>query len=196
MANEYLVKQTMRIFTQIAVNLINPGFRFSNGGASIRVVTQALERLEQKCGGLSRERIVDYCVSSAYAFKNRGSEWKINQVFGPKSIQRFGTDKGLRYYENRWLATANVTREDLISLIADRSERPQARYIYLPMEEPTKRRMLNHDAGYLICQSSTLGWSPESECCCMCKFSEECKIETSRKYPEIYRLRLENGIKE
>lgn len=185
----------MKVFTQIAVNLINPGFRFSNGGAPIRIVTQALERLEKKCGGLSRERIVDYCVSSAYAFKNRGTEWTINQAFGPKSVQRYNSDKGLRYYENKWLASENITREDLMSLIEDRSQHPQAKYIYLPMEEATKARALNSDAGFLICQSSTLGWSPESECCNQCRFTEECKIETNRKYPEIYRLRLENGIK-
>ena len=195
MVNEFLIKQTMKVFSQIAANLINPSFRFSNGGATVRVVKQALERLEKKCGGLSRERIVDYCISAAYVFKNRGEEWTINQAFGPKSIQKFNTDKGLKYYEDRWLASANITRGDLISLIADRSNHPQARYIYLPMEEPTKKRMLNSDAGYLICQSSTLGWSPESECCSQCRFAEECKVETSIKYPEIYRLRLENGVK-
>lgn len=195
MVTEYLIKQTMKVFTRIAINLINPSFRFSNGGATIRTITQALEGLERKCGGLSRERIVDYCVSSAYIFKDRGTEWKINQVFGPKSIQRFDSDKGRRYYEDRWLASANITRADLMSLIEDRSQHPQAKYIYLPMEESTKRRLLNHEAGFLICQSSTLGWSPESECCSKCKFTEECKIETNRKFPEIYRLRLENGVK-
>ena len=85
----------MKVFSQIATNLINPSFRFSNGGATVRVVKQALERLEKKCGGLSRERIVDYCISSAYVFKNRGEEWTINQAFGPKSIQKINTDKGL-----------------------------------------------------------------------------------------------------
>lgn len=195
MVNEYLVKQTMKIFTQIASSLINPDFRFSNGGAAIRIVTQALERLAKKYDGLSRERIVDYCVASAFNFKNRGKEWTINQAFGPKSIERFNTDKGLRYYEDRWLKSANITRADLVAMIADKSEHPQAKYIYLPMEEATKQRMLNHEAGYLICQSSTLGWSPESESCKACKFVEKCKTETSKKYPEIYRLRLENGIK-
>lgn len=185
----------MKVFTRIATNLIDPSFRFKEGGAPIRVVTQALNKLEAKYGGLSRERIVDYCVSSAYPFKNRGNEWTINQVFGPKSIQRFNTDKGLRFYEDKWLASANITRGDLLTLIEDRSQHPHARYIYLPMEEPTKKRMLNKEAGYLICQSSTLGWSPESECCSQCRFVKECQIETSKKFPEIYRLRLENGIK-
>lgn len=185
----------MKVFTQIVTNLINPSFRFKNGGAPIRVVTQALTKLEAKYGNLSRERIVDYCVSSAYPFKNRGTEWTINQAFGTKSIQRFNTDKGLRFYENKWLASANMTREDLLALVIDRSQHPQARYIYLPMEEATKNRMLNKRTGYLICQSSTLGWSPESESCSRCMFVEECKIETENKFPEIYRLRIENVIK-
>lgn len=195
MVTEYLIKQTMKVFTRIATNLINPSFRFTSGGDAIRIIAQALESLEKKYGGLSRERIVDYCVTSAYIFKNRGREWRINQVFGPRSIQRFDTNKGRRYHEDRWLATVNITRADLLSLIEDRSRHPQAKYIYMPMEEPTKQRLLNHEAGFLICQSSTLGWSPESECCSNCRFTEECKIETNRKFPEIYRLRLENGIK-
>jgi len=185
----------MRIFTEIATKLINPSFKFSQGGATMRIMSTALERLEQKHGGFSRERIVDYCVSSAYWFKERGDEWKINQVFGPKSIERFNSDKGRRYYEDRWLASANITRSHLLSFIADKSNHPQAQYIYLPMEEGTKRRLLNTRSGYLICQSSTLGWSPESECCSECQFVRECQIETQNKFPEIYRLRIENGNK-
>ena len=185
----------MEVFTRIVKNLINPSFRFSQGGAPTRIVTQALERLSNKYGGLSRSRIVDYCISSAYTYKDRGTAWTINQAFGPKSVDKFSTSKGLKYYEDRWLAQANITRDELMSIIMDRSEHPLAKYIYLPMEEGTKRRMLNHPSGFLICQQSTLGWSPESECCCSCKFAEECQIETQNKFPEIYRLRMENGRK-
>ena len=185
----------MKIFAKIATNLINPSFRFSQGGATIRVISQALERLESKQGSLSRERIVDYLICSAYVFKDRGPSWKINQVFGPKSIERFNSDKGRRYYEDRWLATANMTRASLLDLIVDKSSHPQAQYIYMPMEESTKMRMLNQQSGYVICQSSTLGWSPESASCEQCKFIEQCKIETQRKFPEIFRLRIEYGSK-
>lgn len=187
----------MTVFTKIATSLINPSFKFSGGGEPIRIVTKALKDLEKKQGGLSRERIVDYCVCSAYPFKNRGTGWKINQVFGPKSIERFDADKGRRYFEDKWLATENVTRADLLMLIADKSSHPQAQYVYLPMEEATKLRMLNREAGYLICQSSTLGWSPESAACSQCQYIARCQVETGRKYPEIYRLRMEiaNGSK-
>lgn len=185
----------MKIFTEIATKLISPSFKFSKGGEAIRIVAQALGRLEKKHGSLSRERIVDYCVSAAYTFKDRGDKWKINQVFGPKSIEKFGTDRRVKYYEDRWLASANITRSHLLSYLADKSKHPHQQYVYMPMEEPTKRRMLNTNAGYLICQSSTLGWSPESENCSLCKFVNQCQIETQRKFPEIYRLRIEHGIK-
>lgn len=75
MVTEYLVKQTTKIFTRIAINLINPSFRFERR-CCYRVVTQALEGLEKKFNGLSRERIVDYCVTSAYIFKDREKDGK------------------------------------------------------------------------------------------------------------------------
>ena len=110
-------------------------------------------------------------------------------------LAQFGTDRRVKYYEDRWLASANITRSHLLSYLADKSKHPHQQYVYMPMEEPTKRRMLNTNAGYLICQSSTLGWSPESESCSLCKFVNQCQIETQRKFPEIYRLRIEHGIK-
>ncbi len=195
MENEYLVEQTKKMFTTIAVKLINPRFKFPQGGAATRLIKTALNKLEKKCNGLSRQRIVDYVICSAYPFKERGDKWTVNQVFGPKSIERFDSDKGRRYYEDEWLKKANLTRAALSDYIADKSDHPQAKYIYMPTEEPTKRRMLNSEVGYAICQASTLGWSPESEACNECKFVAKCQIETRNKFPEIYRLRVENGIK-
>lgn len=194
MVNEYLVKQSMRMFTEIVNKLISPTFRMSQGGAAIRVFSTALTRLEEKTGALSRTRIVDYLVCSLYVFKDRETKWTINQVLGPKSLERFNSAKGRVYYENRWLGKADLTRDYLLTFIADKSNHPQSQYIYLPMEEGTKSRLLNTEAGYIICQSSTLGWSPESPTCSKCQFADKCQIETSQKYPEIYRLRIEHGI--
>ncbi len=117
---------------------------------------------------------------------------RISQVFGPKSIRRFDTNKGRRWYEDEWLSKANLTRIDLVSMVEDKAAHPQAKFIYLPMEEPTKQRMLNQECGYIICQASTLGWSPKSESCSQCRFIAKCKNETSKKYPEIFRLRLDD----
>lgn len=179
------------MFYGIASKLIHPGYRLPKGGEPTRVMRNALQRLEQKYGTLTAQRVVDYIICSAYAFKDRGSDWKFNQVFGPKSMERFNTDKGRIYYENKWLESEDLSRASLLNLIVDRSEHPKAKYIYMPSEEDTKLRLLNREVGFIICQTSTLGWSPLSEACSECEFVKKCKQETQKKYPEIFRLRIE-----
>lgn len=196
MASEYLVRQTMRMFCEIVTKLIQPDYRLSKGGEATRTVRTALQRLEKKFGSLTAQRIVDYVVCSAYAFKNRGSDWKLNQVFGPKSLERFNSDKGRVYYENEWLRSKGLSRGCLLDMIVDRSEHPKAKYIFVPSEEGTKARLLNREVGFVICQTSTLGWSPLSGSCSECRFIEKCKQETQKKYPEIFRLRIEYGNKQ
>ncbi len=197
MVSEYLVKQTLKMFFEIASKLINPSYRLPQGGEPTRIMRTALQRLEKKYGGLSAQRGVDYVVCSAYAFKDRGASWKLNQVFGPKSMERYNSDKGRIYYENKWLESADhLSRTSLLNLIVDRSEHPKAKYIFLPSEEGTKLRLLNREVGFAICQTSTLGWSPLSAACVECEFAKKCKQETQKKYPEIYRLRIEYGSKQ
>lgn len=191
MVNEYLIKQTLKMFHEIVINLIHPDYRFPQGGEPTRIVRTALQRVNKKYGALSAQRIVDYVVCSAYAFKNRGSEWKLNQVFGPKSLERFDSDNGRIYFEDKWLESAGISRSSLLNKIVDRSEHPKAKFIFVPSEEGTKRRLLNKEVGFVICQTSTLGWSPLSAVCSECKFVDKCKIETQQKYPEIFRLRIE-----
>lgn len=191
MVSEYLVKQTLKMFYEIASKLIHPGYRLPQGGEPTRIIRTALQRIEKKYGALTAQRVVDYVVCSAHAFKDRGTNWKLNQVFGPKSIERFNTDKGRVYYENKWLESQDLSRSILLSLIVDRSEHPKAKYIFIPSEEGTKLRLLNRQVGFVICQTSTLGWSPLSEACSECEFVEKCKQETQKKYPEIFRLRAE-----
>jgi hypothetical protein len=191
MVNEYLVKQTLKMFHEIASKLIHPGYKLPQGGEPTRVIRTALQRLEKQYGALTGQRIVDYVICSAHAFKDRGSNWKLNQVFGPKSMERFNTDKGRVYYENKWLSGVDLSRNDLLAMIVDRSEHPKAKYVLVPSEEGTKMRLLNREVGFVICQTSTLGWSPLSEACSQCNFIEKCKVETQKKFPEIYRLRTE-----
>lgn len=195
MASEYLVRQILKMFHEIATKLIHPDYKLPQGGEPTRVVRNALKRLEKKYGTLTANRIVDYVVTASHAFKDRGSEWKINQVFGPKSMERFNTDKGRVYFEDKWLKSANLSRTILLGMIVDRSEHPKAKFIYVPSEEGTKIRLLNREVGFVICQNSTLGWSPLSDACSQCGYIEKCKIETQKKYPEIFRLREEYGSK-
>lgn len=183
----------MTLFQMIVNRLISRNFKLSKGGATIRVFRTALEKLEKKYGVLTRSRIVDYVVCSVYPFKDRGDNWKVNQVLGPKSLEKFATDKGRQYYEDRWLAEENLTRAGLVKLIEDRSEHPLAKYIYIAAEEATKQGALNTELGFVRCQSATLGWSPESASCNQCKFQEKCKELTKLNYPELYRIREENG---
>lgn len=191
MVSEYLVKQTLKMFYEITSKLIHPRYRLPQGGEPTRVMRTALQRLEKKYGALTAQRVVDYIVCSAHAFKDRGSSWKLNQVFGPKSMERFNSDKGRVYYENKWLESEGLSRASLLNMIVDRSEHPKAKFIFVPSEEGTKLRLLNREVGFIICQTSTLGWSPLSEACSECEFVEKCKQETQKKYPEIFRLRIE-----
>lgn len=107
------------------------------------IMRTALQRIEKKFGVLTAQRIVDYVVCSSHAFKDRGSNWKLNQVFGPKSMERFNSDKGRVYFENKWLESEGLSRSSLLSMIVDRSEHPKAKYIFVPSEEGTKQRLLN-----------------------------------------------------
>lgn len=191
MVSEYLVKQTLKMFYEIASKLIHPGYRFPKGGEPTRIMRSALQQVETKFGALTAQRVVDYVVCSSYAFKDRGANWKLNQVFGSKSLERFDSDKGRLYYENKWLESEDLSRASLLNLIVDRSEHPKAKFIFVLSEEGTKMRLLNREVGFVICQTSTLGWSPLSEACSECEFVEKCKQETEKKYPEIFRLRIE-----
>ncbi len=191
MVNEYLIKQTLKMFHEIVVKLIHPGYRLPQGGEPTRIMRTALQRVEKKFGVLTAQRIVDYVVCSSHAFKDRGSDWKLNQVFGPKSMERFNSDKGRVHFENKWLASEGLSRASLLNMIVDRSEHPKAKYIFVPSEEGTKLRLLNREVGFAVCQTSTLGWSPLSAACSECNFVTKCKVETQKKYPEIFRLRIE-----
>ena len=193
MASENLIKQTITVFTEIERRLVNPTFRISQGGATILTISKFLDRFAKEFGCVTKERLVDFCVCTAYAYRER-SQWTVKQAFGPTSLQRLkDKKKGTFYYEDQWLASAQLSRGYLINLIADRSTHPQAKYIYVHSEEGTKSRLLNQEVGYILCQTSTLGWSPVSATCKLCNFTEQCKKETANKYPELYRIRVEYG---
>ena len=193
MEKEKLTKQIATVFTAIIHKLVSPTYRFPKGGAATRTIATFLDRMEHEFGAVTCERLVDACVTGAYTFRDR-DDWPLKQVFGPSTIKRVKEHKrGQLFYQNQWLETGGLSRGALISMIKDRKEHPQAKLIYIKSEEASKKRQLNQKAGFLICQISTLGWSPKSEACQQCKFTEDCRRETERKYPEIYRLRVENG---
>lgn len=174
---------------------MNPTFKFSDGGATERTLTNFIAAIEKEFGAVTAERMVDFCICVAYAFRST-KKWSIKQVFGKMSVKRLKENgKANRYYEDKWLSSISLNRQSLISMIADRSVHPQAKFIHVAAEEPTKKRMLGSEVGYVICQTSTLGWSPLSENCAKCPHVDKCRKETERKYPELYRIRVEYGNK-
>jgi hypothetical protein len=195
MEKERLIKQVTTVYAEIVTRLVDKTFKFSKGGKTIRIISLFLDRFEKEYGSITKERLVDFCICAAYLYREKEKEqWTIQHVFGQASLNRFRESKhGKTFYEDQWLSTAQLTREYLCHLITDRSEHPHAKYIYVLSEEGTKKRMLNQEAGYLLCRISTLGWSPASETCGQCKFTHDCMQETQCKYPELYRIRLEYG---
>lgn len=183
----------MIVYTEIQKKLIDPTFRFSQGGDTIRTVSKFIDLFAKEFGSVTKERLVDFCVCTAYAYRERPNyTYTIKQVFGPASIKRMRQNShGKKHFEDQWLFGAHLSREHLVGMITDRQEHPQAKYIYVEAEEPTKKRMLNQEVGYMLCQASTLGWSPMSEACSQCAFIGKCRQDTQTKYPELYRIRVE-----
>lgn len=183
----------MIVFTEIQRKLVNPTFKFSQGGATFTTLSNFVNAFEKEFGAVTKERLVDFCICTAHTYRSISNS-SIKQMFGSASIKKFKEAKdGKAYYENQWLSSAKLTRQQLVNMISDRQEHPQAKYIYVEAEEGSKKRLLNKEVGYLLCQASTLGWSPVSEACQQCVFVVQCKQETQRKYPELYRIRIEYG---
>lgn len=189
------IRNTIIVYTEIERKMVDPSFKFSQGGSTIRTINNFLERFSHDVciDNITAERLVDFCICTAHAYKDR-RDWTVKQVFGPASIKRLVDSKrGARYYEDTWLKSGGLSRDGLVKMIADRSEHPLSKYIFMQSEEATKLRYLNSEVGYVICQTSTLGWSPVSEACMECTSADSCKRETAGKYPELYRIRVEYG---
>lgn len=170
-----------------------PSFKFSDGGATTKTIQKLLDGIQTNFGAVTPERIVDLCVCTVYAFRET-PKWTIKQLMSPTGIKRLKEkERGSYFYEDRWLSKANLTRGQLVDMIKDRSQHPQAKFIYMASEEPTKLRLHNTEVGFTLCNMATLGWSPLSQACSTCKYVSDCQRETERKYPELFRLRLTHG---
>lgn len=195
MEKEELLKKKIRtIYTEIERRLVDRDFTFPEGGKVNIALSKFIKEFAKLCGGeFNTDRLVDYCVFQIH--KNREAKYQrrlASNVFGKTAIEKYRSmsSKAKTFVEDKWLAEANLNRAYLKSLICNR-EHPQAKYIYMPSEEATKRRNINTEVGFLICQTSTLLWSPFSPTCQQCNNADRCKRETERNYPELYRIRLE-----
>lgn len=194
--NERLKRQIKTVYTEIVRKLIDPSFKFPEGGKVDRQLTKFILKFTKMYGGeFSTTRLVDYCVFQTH--KNRMSEHQRTlapNTFGDTALQKYQqmSSKQKTYIENKWLETAQLTRSHLCLLIStEKKQHPLSKYIFMASEEGTKRRCLNTKVGLVICTTSTLMWSPFSDICQQCNNAEECKELTATKYPELYRIRIE-----
>lgn len=195
MVSERQINNFITVYTEIMKRLIDKQYTIRKGGENLKAIGNLFNNLSKEYGTVTGVRLVDFCIFSAYYYRNKPIQLK--QAIGPTAVKKFIQVKaGMIYYQNQWLEDAELTRQKLYDMVIDRSEHPQAKYIYMSSEENVKNRMLNNEAGYFLCQTATLGWTPLSPSCNQCEFAEKCKRETQRKYPELYRIRLENGEKE
>lgn len=197
MVNERLIKQITAVYTEIIKKTTNPKWKFPQGGLAMKCLDTFITSFTKDCGGVfNSKRMVDYCICQAHTFRDftKDGKWKPAHSFGPNALKKYGTKAyGKKFYEDKWLATGQLTRQHLYGMVEDKRQHPQAKYIYMPSEEITKDRYINSEIGYFLCQNSTLGWSPLSDACLKCKYIESCKKETERRFPELYRIRIEYG---
>lgn len=193
---ERLRKQIRIVYTEIIRKTIDSSFKFPEGGKADRKLSNFILKFAKIYGGeFSAARLVDYCVFQIH--KNRNSPHQHTlapNAFGDTALKKYHnmSSKQKTYAEDKWLQEFQLTRTYLNSLISvNPKEHPLAKYIYMASEECTKKRCMNTEVGMVICSTSTLMWSPFSNTCQQCNNADECKSATAIKYPELYRIRIE-----
>lgn len=166
-----------------------------------RVLDSFLNKFVELYGKCSPERLVDYIVYQTHKNRNITAQAALTKnAFGKTAIGKFidRNEKGLKYYEDLWLSDEDMTRDMLVKMfpVKENKAHPLFKYIYMSAEETTKKRCLGTQAGMIICECSTLMWSPFSESCQQCANADQCKVITEKKYPELYRIRVEEYGKE
>ena len=180
---------------------IDPKWRFPGGPNLVALELQVLSKL-WPYEGIADERIVDYAVYQIYRTRHtleQGLAWQPHYMFTDYAVDKYrhqfmseAGKSGINYYINRWLDEYELSRTDLVKMIEEPKPNSLKKYVYMESEEVTKRRFLNTEGGYLLCQRSTTGWAPLSETCSRCDYNKQCEQETAKRLPELVRLRKEN----
>ena len=189
MEKEEWIDGCRRVFTRLVRDTLWPDFRFPNGGSIGRRLGCCFDKLSRNLV-ISGDRLVDFCVcqvSAMYGYDNRYRfRWNITHSFGDKAIDRYHKyNRRMRVHDDRWLREHGLSRELLISLIKARRNHPLAKFIFPEYEEHTKSRLLSTEAGYIICGTSTLMWTPFSPACTRCGNAWLCQKRTAHVYPEL-----------
>lgn len=180
-----------------------PRYRLPKNRAYLAKIRTVLEYYQNTCYpmGLADERIADFLLYQIYRLRETISlskQWDLDWIFSFKGVDKFKLQfltkegkSGMRYYIQEWMDDNDLTMETILRFMEEPKPSPLSPYVYLPSEEPIKRRWFNTEMGLLLCLSETTGWSPLSAACQQCKQKEICELETQRKYPELIRLRKE-----
>lgn len=191
----------IRMFQEVVQRLIKEDWSLTP--SSQIVVKCGLERLDKLFpNGCSDGRIVSFIVYQIYRYRDmigvKGTRWNLLWCFSDKAVERFKhqflevrSKTGMMYYIDQWLNEADISREDLVKMIGDTGHRLN-KFIYMCSEDETKRRFFNTEMGYMLCIQSTTGWTPMSPVCQKCRNTEKCIESSSKRYPELIRLRKEN----
>lgn len=188
---------------------IVPQWSFTQNGRALVYMSIGMTRLPALFGvdRIDDARIVDYLVYQIYRSRKsiEQNNWRYEWLFSDNAIDKFrrqflveGSKSGMNYYIDRWLDEYEMSRAQLIAIIAEPKTSPLREMIYIESEEPIKQRFINTPDGLCLCQTATTGWSPLSFSCGRCDNWVECGKLTAMKYPELMRLRKEarNGRKE
>ncbi len=185
------------VFTYLMRLTVQKSFSFPGGGLARRTVEGCMADLQKAYGNeLSKERITDFIICQVYAItrfdKTYVRKWKVNHSFGKKAQERFlQSTGGRKYYEDKWLSSAGISRSNLYERFKERKNHPLYKFIYPQYEEATKKRMHNSEVGFYLCQISTLLWTPFSPSCQTCRHAGRCIEVIRKKFSELYRIRSE-----
>lgn len=181
---------------------IEPKWKFTESGRVLLYLQDGINSLPNLFGiaKIDDGRIVDYLVYQIYRARTAilNGTWQYTWLFSRAAMDKYQKQflaadgkSGMNYYIDQWLYEAELSRGQLTSIIAKPKPNPLRNMVYMPSEEPIKKRFLNTEAGFALCQSTTTGWSPLSDACRQCDNWVECGKNTAKKYPELMRFRKE-----
>ena len=206
------LKQAIRVrsaINEIITTLIGEEFKVPGGGQTLAVIEQGIKSINQKLfpySDMADDRIIDYLVYFLYLKREPRWRFTVGDMFSDYAISKYKQQfmsesgkSGMNYYINQWLMGGGLTRASLTKLIEKPKPHKMSKFIYMESEELIKKRFINTEMGYMLCQRSTTGWAPRSQYCQICKNASQCSHVTEQKYPELIRLRrmdYENGKKD
>lgn len=181
---------------------IDPKYHIPDNVNILIYIQNGLEKLKGLFGidKIDDERIVDYLAYQLHrqVFGFEKGTWHYTWLFSQNALNKYKQQfmsangkSGINFYINKWLKERNLTRAELVDIIADKKPNSLKRMLYLPSEESIKQRFLNTTDGINLCICATTGWSPFSATCKKCDNRAECEQITAMKYPELVRYRRE-----